>query len=183
MIDVTLGALAVLTSIVMGLGTTSFMAHEGREDMHHELYCLAVNAYHEARGAGMDDMIAVSQVVINRVEFADDDTTICEVVTEGPVRESWKTKRQKDLPKSQRVFYPIRDKCQFSWYCDGRSDAVKSRTGWEDAILAAYMVYSGYGEDRVDGAMYYYAHNTIARPKWPKDMTVTAVLRGHTYLR
>jgi spore germination cell wall hydrolase CwlJ-like protein len=183
MLEVSMTALQYLTSIVMGLIVTNPLAYTDPADTHAELYCLALNAYHEARGVSFDEMIAVSQVVMNRVNNSKQYTTVCDVVTEGPIRESWRTRQNKTLPDEDRVYYPVKDKCQFSWYCDGRSDVVQNMTGWEDAVIAAYLVYSGYGEDRVDGALYYYAHEKISRPAWSSNMAVTAVLDGHTYLK
>jgi len=184
MIEVTLPALAFLTQIVVGLaGTNPSIHYNSTTDTHEELYCLSLNAYHEARGVNMDEMIAVSQVVLNRVDRSRYSSTVCEVITEGPTRESWRTSQDVALPDEYRVYFPTRNKCQFTWYCDGKSDVVRSMRGWEDAIIAAYLVYNGYGEDRVDGALFYYAHNQIPMPKWARNMTVTAVLKGHTYLK
>ena len=183
MIEVTLPALTFLTQIVLGLVTTNpLMHHSSTLDMHEELYCLALNSYHEARGVDFDEMLAVSQVVMNRVDRTMD-ATVCDVITEGPIRESWRTRQDDTLSEEERVYFPVRHRCQFSWYCDGRSDAVRNLTGWEDAVIAAYLVYNGYGEDRVDGALYYYAHKKIDMPIWAEGMTVTAVLAGHTYLK
>ena len=182
MIEVSLPALTFLTQIVMGMVVLNPIANGDPVDFHEELYCLSLNAYHEARGVNFDEMLAVSQVVMNRVDRSAYGS-VCEVVTEGPVRESWRTRQDDTLKDEERVYFPVRHKCQFSWYCDGKSDAVRNLTGWEDAIIAAYLVYNGYGEDRVDGAMYYYAHERIPMPKWAKSMTVTAVLAGHTYLK
>ena len=183
MIEVTLPALTFLTQIVLGLVTTNpLMHHSSTLDMHEELYCLSLNAYHEARGVDFDEMLAVSQVVMNRVDRTMD-ATVCDVITEGPIRESWRTRQDDTLSEEERVYFPVRHRCQFSWYCDGRSDAVRNLTGWEDAVIAAYLVYNGYGEDRVDGALYYYAHKKIDMPMWAEGMTVTAVLNGHTYLK
>jgi len=52
--------------------------------------CLADNMYHEARGQGTAGLLAVSSVVINRVKDKRFPNTICEVVKQGPTRESWK---------------------------------------------------------------------------------------------
>ncbi len=93
------------------------------------LFCLALNAYHEARNQDIRGMVAVSQVVINRVEsdlFPDD---VCEVVMQGPTRESWKTRQYEYIEEEDRVYYPIRHRCQFSWYCDGKSDEPHDEMG------------------------------------------------------
>jgi len=82
-----------------------------------ELDCLARNIYWEARSEPVEGMIAVAQVTLNRVahnSFPDD---ICDVVYQGPTRASWKDKS---------VYYPVKHRCQFSWYCDGKSDRISS---------------------------------------------------------
>ena len=82
-----------------------------------ELDCLARNIYWEARSEPVEGMIAVAQVTLNRVahnSFPDD---ICDVVYQGPTKASWKDKS---------VYYPVKHRCQFSWYCDGKSDRISS---------------------------------------------------------
>ena len=54
------------------------------------LMCLALNAYWEARNQSYEGMVAVNQVVMNRVDsdlYTNDD---CEVIFQGPTRASWK---------------------------------------------------------------------------------------------
>ena len=99
-----------------------------------------------------------------------------------PIKESWKTRKDPTLEQDDRVYYPTRNRCQFSWYCDGRSDDVNNLDGWEDSVIAAYIVYMGFGEDMVNGATHYYAHKKV-NPNWAATMVVTAKLDGHTYLK
>jgi spore germination cell wall hydrolase CwlJ-like protein len=66
--------------------------------------CLAYNMYHEARGQGTAGIYAVSAVVLNRVNDRRFPNTVCEVVEQGPTRESWKTKKHKDLDPEERVY-------------------------------------------------------------------------------
>jgi hypothetical protein len=61
--------------------------------------CLALNMYHEARGQGIAGELAVTAVVLNRVNDKRYPDTICEVVEEGPTRASW---------KDPKVRYPIK---------------------------------------------------------------------------
>ena len=72
-----------------------------------EISCLADNMYWEARNQSTKGLIAVGYVTMNRVADHRYPYTVCEVVEQGPVRESWKTKG---------VYYPIKNRCQFSWY-------------------------------------------------------------------
>ena len=55
---------------------------------------------------GYAGMYAVTMVVMNRVADPRYPNTICEVVYQGPTRESWKTKQIKDLPDNERKYYP-----------------------------------------------------------------------------
>jgi len=182
MLDISLPALTVLVQIVTGLVVVNPLHISDPVEIHEELYCLAINSYHEARGESFDDKMATAQVVMNRVDSMKYPDDVCKVVTAGPVRESWKTRQHPDLDKEDRVYYPIRHRCQFSWYCDGRSDAIQNLDGWEDSVIAAFLVYTGFGEDIVDGATHYYAHDKV-NPSWARSMVVTVKLNGHTYLR
>ena len=92
------------------------------------LVCLALNVYHEARDQPFIGQVAVAQVVMNRVHddrYPDD---VCEVVMQGPTY-SWKPD------------FPVRHRCQFSWYCDGKSDKTPDQTAWEQALVIAQGVY------------------------------------------
>ena len=77
--------------------------------------CLAENVYFEARNQGTAGWSAVISVTLNRVKDKRFPNTVCEVVKQGPTRESW---------KKNGIYYPIRHKCQFSWYCDGKADKI-----------------------------------------------------------
>ena len=73
--------------------------------------CLALNTYHEAKNQSLVGQIATAQVVMNRVEDDRFPSTVCEVVKQDPTRPSWED------PEKE---YPIKHRCQFSWYCDGK---------------------------------------------------------------
>ena len=90
-----------------------------------EIYCLAENIYHEARGEADIGKQAVAHVVLNRVSRDDFPNTICAVIRQGPIRESWTTRKDKTLSDSKRIYWPVKNKCQFSWYCDGKGDQIK----------------------------------------------------------
>ena len=90
--------------------------------------CLTKNIYFEAKNQSIAGQLAVALVVINRVKDKRFPKTICDVIYEGPTYESWKTRQIPDLPKESRKYYPRRDRCQFSWYCDGKSDNPKELT-------------------------------------------------------
>ena len=51
--------------------------------------CLAMALYYEARGEGPDGMLAVAEVVINRVQHPDFPGTVCDVIKEDRGPESY----------------------------------------------------------------------------------------------
>ena len=132
-----------------------------------EVLCLAENIYHEARGQDIDGRLAVAHVSINRMESKRFPDTLCGVIKQGYTKPSWKDGRP----------IPIKNKCQFSWYCDGRVDEILEPDAWDSAWRVAYFVYSHRVEksitdsrwnDSVEGAMWY--HNTQVDPYWVASM-------------
>jgi len=164
---------------------------------HQEMICLAENIYFEARAEGVEGKAAVANVTRNRVHSQDFPNTFCDVVYQGPVRESWKTRQHKDLADEDRVYYPIKHRCQFSWYCDGQKDIIwanYTRTGqeiklnadaWRSSVEVAIWTL-GYGSYRVNdntgGALYYYAHNLVY-PYWADTKELTALIGNHTFMK
>ena len=135
--------------------------------------CLALNTYHEAKNQSMIGQIATAQVVMNRV--ADDryPNTVCEVVKQGPHRPSWEN------PEKE---YPVKHRCQFSWYCDGKSDVPKNEKAWKKAQDYAYLVlYNRINLDVTEGATHY--HATYVRPAWAKTKTRTTRIEKHIFYR
>ena len=83
-----------------------------------EISCLADNVYFEARNQGTAGWAGVIAVTLNRVDDNRFPDTVCEVVKQGPHRPSW---------KGTGEMIPIRHRCQFSWYCDGKADTIHSK--------------------------------------------------------
>ncbi len=159
-----------------------------------EIYCLAENVYHEARGEPNIGKQAVAHVVLNRVIRNDFPNTVCKVVKQGPLRESWKTRQHKDLAENDRIYWPIKNKCQFSWWCDGKGDNIQLKykmkdawihnnlKGWKESVQAAVHAYAGLSVDPTGGATNYFAHNKIDPPWWAQKFVITKIVGGHTFL-
>tara|TARA_R100000353_G_scaffold50097_1_gene39663 strand:- start:796 stop:1464 length:669 start_codon:yes stop_codon:yes gene_type:complete len=134
--------------------------------------CLAKNAYFEARNQSILSQIAVSQVVMNRVQHEDFPNTVCGVVYEAQLSKWYKEKLNKEVP--------LKDRCQFSWYCDGKADIIRDQDAYELALAVAHQVLSGY--DMVDvtkGALWY--HATYVRPYWAKEKLYTVKHEDHIF--
>tara|TARA_X000001036_G_scaffold361125_1_gene344300 strand:- start:1121 stop:1756 length:636 start_codon:yes stop_codon:yes gene_type:complete len=149
-----------------------------------EAICMALNIYYESRSDNLAGQYAVADVVLNRMHDDRYPNTICEVTQQGPTKESWKTKQDPELSDEERVFNPIRHKCQFSWYCDGKSDDPKDETGWAQAqYVAGAIMYSGKYRGITEGATHY--HATYVKPKWRFDRGMNHIGRigSHIFYR
>ncbi len=124
------------------------------------LICLALNVYHEARGEPLTGQRAVAHVALNRVADASFPSTVCGVVLQGGELR--------------------RGRCQFSWWCDGRSDDTRDQEAWDVARAVAWSALGG-SHDPTGGALYY--HSTSARPAWRLRFTATARIGRHTFYR
>ena len=141
---------------------------------HEEVTCLAENMYYEARNQSFAGQLAVSNVVMNRV--ADDryPDTICEVVKQGPVRPSW---------KGTGKMIPVRNRCQFSWWCDGKSDEPKDIETYDELYdLATHILYQAMPYlDITEGATHY--HADYVTPSWAATKTRTVEIEDHIFYR
>jgi len=135
------------------------------DEQHH---CLALNLYHEARGDSKLGQIAVGYVTLNRVQSRKYPNTVCDVVYQAHVNS-----------KGQ----PIRNKCQFSWYCDGKSDVPKNQAKFEEAMHNAEWVMKYYGIERdiTDGAIMYHAY--YSNPYWSLHYTRTSRIESHIFYK
>jgi N-acetylmuramoyl-L-alanine amidase len=179
---------------VMASLAVSYEVETGKAQNIDELKCMAENIYFEGRAEPMIGKIAIGHVVMNRIQDGRFPNTICEVVHQGPVRESWKTKKDPTLPDSERKFYPIKNRCQFSWWCDGQKDIIwatymngevimENMTAWRDSIHVALFIMNGdYSMDPTDGAVFYYNPH-IANPGWGALYEETAMIGNHRFMK
>ena len=175
---------AKLTTQAKHILWTQLETNKVSKSRHNEVLCLAENIYFEARAESYSGKAAVGNVTRNRVLDTRWPSTYCEVVQQGPKRESWKTKQHEDLPDEERIYLPIRHMCQFSWYCDGKSDDPKDETGWAQAqYVAGAIMYSGKYRGITEGATHY--HATYVKPKWRFDRGMNHIGRigSHIFYR
>ena len=154
-------------------GESAFADHHTELD--EQVNCLAHNIYWEARNQPTKGMIAVALVTRNRVQDDRYPNTYCGVVEQGPVRESW---------KKDGTYYPIRHRCQFSWYCDGKSDKIPTidLDVYELARIISFKVISNAPmRDFTQGATHY--HATYVHPEWAETKTKTVQVKAHIFNR
>jgi len=147
-----------------------------------EAYCLAENIYFESRSDSVAGQVAVADVVLNRVRDRRYPATICEVVKQGPVKESWKTRQDPDLADHERVYFPVRNMCQFSWYCDGKAENIADKTAWAQAQYIAYtLIYSEKYRGITEGSTHYHAH--YVKPSWARELQYVGSIDSHKFYR
>ena len=131
------------------------------------IFCLALNVYFEARNEPVEGKVAVAQVVMNRKADPRFPDTICGVVYQGQ--------------KRKRDFFPIKNKCQFSWYCDGKSDRPKNQKSFHNSALIASRVISGKIPDITNGATHY--HADYIYPDWAPSKIKTGKIGRHIFYK
>ena len=122
-----------------------------------EQQCLAQAMYWEARGEGRHGMIAVGWTVLNRMSSPSFPGTPCSVVHQGGERAP----------------------CQFSYWCDGKSDRPRDLRSWRSALMIAAELLTDPPRDPTDGALYF--HNR--RVRTPRHRVRTARIGAHVFYR
>ena len=118
-----------------------------------EIACLAEAIYFEARGTGTEGEVAVAHVVVNRSNDPEFPGSVCGVVRDG---------------------------CQFSYRCDGRSDRLSDASARARAYKVAEAVLSA-DEDPTDGALFF--HSAKARPGWFAKRERVGRIGGNVFYR
>lgn len=121
-----------------------------------ESYCLAQVIYFEARGEPIYGQIAVAQVTINRRNSDLFPDTICKVISQtAPV-------------------------CQYSWYCDSKSDNLPNNTEARLAVALAKGLLTQQVIDLTQGALFF--HSTSINPGW-HNLEKTVEIGAHVFYR
>jgi hypothetical protein len=126
--------------------------------------CLAQAIYHEARGESEAGQLAVANVIVNRARSGKFPETLCGVIYQNANKGRYR--------------------CQFTFACDGRSDAPGERRAWARSAALAQNVYAEYatGENvgAVPGSTLYY-HTTAVRPSWSNTFNAVAKIGSHIF--
>ena len=131
-----------------------------------ELECMTMNIYFEAALESTAGKLAVAQVTLNRVKSNHYPNTVCSVVKQGRHHESG---------------FPVRDRCQFSWYCDGKHDTPSMGKMWgESQKVAIYVLENAKLLDITDGATHYHA-DYIENPRWAIARHKTMQIDTHIF--
>ena len=125
-----------------------------------EWACLTEALYFEARGEDAAGQFAVAEVILNRVDSPRFPRTVCGVVGQGSKK---------------------RNQCQFSYKCDGRSEAIAEMDAYRQVGKVAKLMLDGAPRLLTHGATYY--HNTGVRPSWARKFSRVAEVGPHLFYR
>lgn len=126
-----------------------------------EQTCLATGIYFEARGEVPQGQEAVAQVILNRVRAPSYPDTICDVVYQNQ---------------------HMRNRCQFSFACDGIPDRITNKQAYAKAERIALAVTNGdIWIPEVGSATHY--HATYVRPRWARAMERVDKIGLHIFYR
>jgi spore germination cell wall hydrolase CwlJ-like protein len=131
--------------------------------------CLAQAIYFEGGNQTVMGMAAIGHVIMNRVESTRFPDTVCAVVHQGP-----------------RGGGPItRHRCQFSYFCDGKSDVfpisnnIAEVEAADMATATANRIMYGIVADMTDGADHYHAN--YVTPGWADGLNYQSTIGDHLF--
>ena len=126
--------------------------------------CLAQAIYHEARGESEVGQLAVANVIVNRARSGKFPSTLCGVIYQN----------------AEKGYH----RCQFTFACDGRTDAPGERRAWARSADLAQSVYAEFalGEQvgAIPGSALYY-HTTNVNPSWSNTYNAVAQIGSHIF--
>lgn len=131
----------------------------GKEPLDEALTCLSRTIYWEAKGEEAASMEAIANVVMNRLGQQGFPNTICDVVKQGSEQGA----------------------CQFSWWCDGRSDNVVNDKTYEIAKEIARKALNRQLTDRTGGALYFHLQNVTTG--WSAEYRKTVEVGNHIFYK
>ncbi|GGD07722.1 cell wall hydrolase [Aureimonas glaciei] len=126
-----------------------------------EQTCLATGIYFEARGEPELGQAAVAQVILNRVRAPSYPKSICGVVYQN---KNW------------------RNRCQFSFACDGQKDKITNKRSYSTAKRIAGEVTRGDTWIAEVGSATHY-HATYVAPRWANAMSKVDKIGRHIFYR
>ena len=129
-----------------------------------ERNCLAQAIYHEARGESAAGQLAVANVIVNRARSSRFPSTLCGVIYQN----------------AEKGYH----RCQFTFACDGRTDAPGERSAWARSAALAQTVYAEFATGEAVGAVprsALFYHTTNVRPNWANTYNAVAQIGSHIF--
>ena len=133
------------------------------KNVQHELTCLTLNIFHEARSESLAGQRAVASVTLNRVLSKRYPNTLCEVV----YQKRWDKIRKREVS-------------QFSWTEFDKPPKLKSKA-WFRAWEIAEEAYKQKDKKQLKGALFYHAKRI--KPSWARKKKPLTKIGRHIFYR
>ena len=127
-----------------------------------DLRCLARAIYFEARGESTLGILAVGRVILNRVASKAYPNSVCRVVYQNDNR---------------------RNRCQFSFACDGKPDTITELGKWNEILGYARWLLEHDAADRSTSELWTstHYHADYVTPDWARSLTLTGRIGHHLF--
>jgi|TARA_R110002124_G_scaffold172270_2_gene339902 spore germination cell wall hydrolase CwlJ-like protein len=139
----------ILVCLVI-LITPAYASEELNDNEYTERKCLVEAIYFEGRSEELIAQLAIANVILERVKLPNYPDTVCKVVRQGRYYKG----------------NPIRNKCAFSYWCDGKSERMYNYQAKEIAIKVAAMAMNGILVEITLEATHY--HTRAVNPYWAR---------------
>ena len=133
------------------------------KNVQHDIKCLALNIFHEARSESKAGQRAVASVTLNRVASKRYPNTICDVVYE----KRWDRIRKRYVGA-------------FSWTEFDKPPKLKSKA-WFRAWQIAEVAYKEKDKKFLNGAVFY--HAKYIKPSWARKKKPVAKIGSHIFYK
>ena len=110
--------------------------------------CMTEALYFEARSEGPVGMLAVANVILQRVRSPSFPDDVCAVVHQG-------------IMTSRGM---LRNACQFSYFCDGKKEKMVDSRSEEEALYISRLARDGAVVAAIEGSIHY--HAWYVNPSW-----------------
>ena len=154
-----LGAFLVVIASIP-IGASQLIKYK---NIQHDIKCLALNIFHEARSESKKGQRAVASVTLNRVRSKHYPNTICDVVYE----KRWDRIRKRYVGA-------------FSWTEFDQPPRLKSKA-WYRAWRIAEEAYKEKDKQQLKGAVFY--HAKYIKPSWARKKKPVAKIGSHIFYK
>ena len=132
-----------------------------------ERTCLVEAVYFEARSETFIGKLAVANVILERMHNKSFPNTICGVVKQGRY---WEGK-------------PVRNRCQFSYWCDGKPETIANINALEEVVKVVQLTLDGVMLRDTLKATHY--HAVYVSPSWAvsKEFVLMDTVGEHIFYK
>tara|TARA_R110002074_G_scaffold270892_1_gene442653 strand:+ start:73 stop:636 length:564 start_codon:yes stop_codon:yes gene_type:complete len=153
----------LLVIVTLGLSFLGLLLNSKANATESDVECLTEAVYFEARGESFIGQLAVANVIMERVRDHRFPPTLCEVVHAGRYWEG----------------NPVRNRCAFSYWCDGKLEIMHNKQAHKTAQDVARMAIDGVVYEDVQGATFY--HASYVMPYWVKELDFITRVGKHLF--